>query len=93
MQMFALMINNQEHLIDDVIGFMDGVLLATECTSEATTHNAFYSGYECDTVINNVIAYRPDGKGLLRQSTVLGVGRMGHCLPSFLFYTQEDWPI
>ncbi len=35
--MIALMINNWEHSIDDVIGFMDGVSLATECTSEATT--------------------------------------------------------
>jgi hypothetical protein len=56
------MINNREHSIDDVIGFMDGASLATECTSEATTQNAFYSGYECDTVINNVFAYGPDGK-------------------------------
>ena len=37
MQTFALMINNREHSIDDVIGFMDDVSLATECTSEATT--------------------------------------------------------
>ena len=62
MQMFASIINNREHSIDDVIGFMDGVSLATECTSEATMQNAFYSGYECDTVINNVFAYGPDGK-------------------------------
>ena len=62
MQTFASMINNREHSFDDVIGFMDGVSLATECTSEATTQNAFYSGYECDTVINNVFAYGPDGK-------------------------------
>jgi hypothetical protein len=62
MQMFASMINDREHSIDDVIGFMDGVSLATECTSEAMAQNAFYSGYECDTVINNVFAYGPDGK-------------------------------
>ena len=37
MQTFASMINNREHSIDDVIGFMDGASLATECTSEATT--------------------------------------------------------
>ena len=62
MQTFALMINNWEHSIDDVIGFMDGVSFATEFTSEATKQNAFYSGYECDTVINNVFAYGPDGE-------------------------------
>ena len=41
---------------------MDGVLLATECTSKKVTQNAFYSGYQCDTMINNVFNYGPDGK-------------------------------
>ncbi len=56
MLLFASKINNREPSIDDVIGFMDGVSLATECTSERTTQNAFYCGYECDTV-NNVFVY------------------------------------
>jgi len=60
--MFASIVNNREHSINDDIGFMDVVSLATECTSERTTQNAFYSGYTCDTVINNVFAYGPDGK-------------------------------
>ena len=59
--MFASMINNREPSIDDVIGFMDGISLATDCTSERTTQNAFYSGYVCDTVMNNVFAYGLDG--------------------------------
>jgi hypothetical protein len=62
MQMFASMVQSRENSIDDVIGFMDGVSLPTECTSEKITQNAFYSGYECDTVTNNVFAYGPDGK-------------------------------
>ena len=62
MQTFASMIQSRENTIDDVIGFMDGISLATECTSEKLTQNAFYSGYECDTVTNNVFAYGPDGK-------------------------------
>ena len=62
MQLFALMINNHEPPIDDVIGFMDGVSLKTECTSEHVTQNAFYSGYECDTTVNSVFTYGPDGK-------------------------------
>ncbi len=60
--MFASMISNREPTVDDVIGFMDGVLLETECTSENITQNAFYSGYQCDTMINNVFGYGPDGK-------------------------------
>ena len=62
MQLFASMICNCKPTVDNVIGFMDGVLLATECTSEKVTQNAFYNGYQCDTVINNVFGYGPDGK-------------------------------
>ena len=62
MHMFASLINNRDHNINDVIGFMDGVLLATECTSEATIQNTFYNGYECNAVVNNVFAFGPDGK-------------------------------
>jgi hypothetical protein len=61
MQMFAEMINNREPAVDDVIGFMDGVSLESECTSDRVTQNTFYSGYDCDTMVNNVFAYRPDG--------------------------------
>ncbi len=32
MEQFVAMINGHEPLIDDVIGFMDGVSLPTECT-------------------------------------------------------------
>ena len=56
------MIRNCKPTVDDVIGFMDGILLATECTSEKITQNAFYSGYQCDAMINNVLGYGPDGK-------------------------------
>ncbi len=62
MQLFNSMIRNCEPTVDNVIRFMDGVLLATECTSENVTQNAFYSGYQCDTMINNVFSYCPDGK-------------------------------
>ena len=62
MQLFASMIHYRKPTVDNVIGFMDGVLLATECTSEKVSQNAFYSGYQCDTMINNVFGYGPDGK-------------------------------
>ena len=62
MELFSLMVNNREPSIDDVIGFMDGVLLKTEGTSEHVSQNAFYSRYECDTTVNNVFTYGPDGK-------------------------------
>ncbi len=42
MEQFAVMINGREPLIDDVIGFMDGVSLPTQCTSEENEQNAMY---------------------------------------------------
>ena len=62
MQQFAMMINCHEPTIQDVIGFMDGVSFTSECTSEQITQNAFYCRYECDTTVNNVVAYGPDVK-------------------------------
>ena len=48
--------------MDDVIGFMDGVSLTSECTSEPLVQNSMYSGYHSDTMVNNLFAYAPDGK-------------------------------
>ncbi len=62
MQQFADMINLGEPEIGNVIGFMDGLSLTTECTSERLTQNAYYSGYHCDTMVNNVLAFGADGK-------------------------------
>jgi hypothetical protein len=62
MEQFAAMINAREPLVDDVVGFMDGISLPTECTSEVLEQNAMYDGYTCDTAVNNVLAYGPDGK-------------------------------
>jgi hypothetical protein len=44
MQTFSDIIKNYEPAVDDVIGFMDGVSLALECTLDCVTQNAFYSG-------------------------------------------------
>jgi hypothetical protein len=41
---------------------MDGISMPTQCTSERVEQNAFYCGYDCDTMVNNVFAYGPDGK-------------------------------
>jgi hypothetical protein len=61
MREFAYMVQAREPLVDDIIGFMDGVSFPTECTSERVQQNAFYCGYHCDTMVNNVFAYGPDG--------------------------------
>ncbi len=61
MQQIASMIESHEPSVRDVIGFMDGVSLTSECTDERVTQNAFYCGYSCDTTVNNIFAYGPDG--------------------------------
>ena len=62
MQRFAEMISLHEPTIANVIGFMDGLGLATEMTDERLEQNAYYCGYDCDTMINNVLVFGPDGK-------------------------------
>jgi hypothetical protein len=62
MQMFAEMICLLEPTISNVIGFMDGLGLAIEMTDKRIQQNAYYCGYNCDTMINNVLVFSPDGK-------------------------------
>jgi len=62
MAKFAEQLQLREPSIDDVIGFMDGLSLATECTSERMAQNAMYCGYDSDTMVNNIFIYGPDGK-------------------------------
>jgi hypothetical protein len=66
MEQFAAMINAREPLmIGDVIGFLDGVSIPTECTSEENEQNAMFDSYTCDTTVNNVLAFGPDDKVFL----------------------------
>jgi hypothetical protein len=62
MREFANMVKAREPLAEDVIGFMDGVSFQMECTSKRVEQNAFYCGYNCDTMVNNVYAFGSDGK-------------------------------
>eukprot|EP00804_Cyclotella_cryptica_P001714 CCRYP_009082-RA/>CCRYP_009082-RA protein AED:0.07 eAED:0.07 QI:0/-1/0/1/-1/1/1/0/232 len=84
MELFALMVNSREAAIDDVIGFMDGLALKTECTSERVIQNAFYSGYECDTTVNNVFTYGLDGKVFLAALNFPGSWADGSLCVRFL---------
>eukprot|EP00804_Cyclotella_cryptica_P031085 CCRYP_015969-RA/>CCRYP_015969-RA protein AED:0.07 eAED:0.07 QI:0/-1/0/1/-1/1/1/0/231 len=84
MELFASMVKSREVAIDDVIGFIDGVALKTECTSERVTQNAFYSGYECDTTVNNVFTYGPDGKVFLAAINFPGSWADGSLFVRFL---------
>ncbi len=52
----------REPIVNGIIGFMDGVSFSTKCTDGRVEQNSMYCGYDCDTMINNVFAYGPDGK-------------------------------
>ncbi len=62
MMEFANMIQRREPMVDDIIGFMDRVSFPLQCMDERVNQNAMYCGYDCNTMVNNVFAYGPDGK-------------------------------
>jgi hypothetical protein len=72
MREFARMVQVRAPIVDDIIGFMDGVSIPVECMDERMEQNAFYCGYDCDTMVNNVFAYGPDGKVFFAAVNFLG---------------------
>jgi flavoprotein len=62
---WAHMIERREPMATDVIGFMDGLSLLSECNSNTYEQNAMYNGYHADTMVNNAFAYGADGKVFL----------------------------
>jgi hypothetical protein len=76
MRDFANMVQRREPMVDDIIGFLDRMLFLVQCTDKRIRQNAMYCGYDCDMMVNNVLAYGPDGKVFLLPLTFLGAGRM-----------------
>ncbi len=91
MQRFAEMISLREPRISNVIGFMDGVELATEMTDERLEQSVYYCGYDCDTMVNNVLVFGPDGKVFFVPLIIWGAGWMGHSLLVFFTHKRKDW--
>ena len=60
-----MLVRSHKPIANDVIGFMDGLSLHSECSSNAVEHNAMYSGYHSDTMVNNIFAYAANGKVFL----------------------------
>ena len=56
------MVRHREPMIDDVFGFLDGLALPVQCSPEEDEQNAFYNGYYCDTMVNNIFLFAPTGK-------------------------------
>ena len=98
MRRFAGMVQSREPLVDDVIGFMDGVSIPAECTDERFEQNAFYCSYDCDTMVNNVFAYGPDGKVFFAAVNFPGgwadgalTARFLHIVKNKLVSTRSVW--
>jgi len=89
MRQFAGMVQSREPLVDDVIGFMDGVSIPAECTDKRFEQNAFYCGYDCDTMVNNVFAYGPDGKVYFAAENFPGSWADGASTARFLHTTKR----
>ncbi len=62
MRDFANMVQRREPMVNDIIGFLDGVSFLVQCMDEWIRQNAMYCEFDCDTMVNNVLAYSPDGK-------------------------------
>jgi len=78
MQQFVEMISIREQTtISNVIRFMDGLGLAMEMTDERIQQNAYYCGYDCDTMVNNVLVFGPEGTYFFVPLIIRGAGRMG----------------
>jgi hypothetical protein len=91
MQRFVEMIILHEPTILDVIGFMDRLGLAMEMTDERLLQNAYYCGYECDTIINNVLVFGPDGKVIFCAINYPGSWSDWTLTTFFLTHNRKDW--
>ena len=65
MQLYLDMVSAQEPTVTNIIEFMDGLGSTTECTDKRLTQNTYYCRYDCDTMVNNVLVFGPDGKVFL----------------------------
>jgi hypothetical protein len=59
-------------MIDDVIGVLDGLSLASESSSEVIEQNMICSGYHSDTIVNNIFACSPGSKVFFCTINFLG---------------------
>lgn len=62
MRVYANMVQFREPMVNNVIGFVDGLSLAVQCSDDILQQNAAYNGYSHDTCVTNVFAFSPLGK-------------------------------
>ncbi len=76
-------------MVDNIIGFMDRVAFPVLCTDKRISQNAMYCGYDCDTMVNNVFAYSPDGKVFFAAVNFSGSWADGSLTAHFLHYMKR----
>jgi hypothetical protein len=76
-------------MVDNFISFMDGVSFPVQCTDEWLAQNAMYCGYDCDTMVNNVFAYGPDGTVFFAAVNFPGSWADGSLTTRFLPYMKR----
>ena len=86
---YATMIQQREPMVDDIIGFMDGVSFPVPCTDKRISQSAMYCGYDWDTMVNNVFTYGPDGKVFFAAVNFPGSWADGSLSAHFLHYMKR----
>ncbi len=76
-------------MVDDIIGFMDNVSFSAECTDNPVEQNAMYCSYDCDTMVNNVFAYGPDGKVFFAAINIPGCWSDGCLAARFMHHMNS----
>jgi hypothetical protein len=89
MREYANMVRMREPMVDDIIGFMDGVSFSVECTDDHVEQNAMYCGCNCDTMVNNVFAYGPNGKVFQTAINFPGSWADGSLTACFMRHTKS----
>ena len=72
---FASLIHRREPLISNAFGFVDGLNLRTECTSESNEQNAYYNAWLSDSVVANIFVFSPLGTLLCLNINKLVISR------------------
>jgi hypothetical protein len=83
---FAAMVHRREPLVDDVIGFMDGLSIPCACSSE---QKSYCNGYYSDTTVNNVLTFGSDGKLFLTCINFLGSWHDSNVVSPILEHLKE----
>jgi hypothetical protein len=59
---WALLVHGREPSVHNIVGFIDGVVLACQAPDDPDEQNAMYDWDTGDTAVNNVLAFAPTGK-------------------------------